>query len=337
MRATRAAGAGRRCFDMQTAARATGTIGAMMVSAATPAIAPQSTEALPPQVRQIGELKAGRFRSEPIYLGPNVTPKDGFSSLDDALSGAAALSVRSGGAYAITRDGDAFQASEVHQPVWRKGFFRHNAFGTDHTQMAPFQNGREPKYNFHTYNRDPYSHRGHDFQPRQGTLTLDASAGVEAIVGSDWALVGGQLRDVKPGTLPTDPTDPTDPVDPPTGGTLVADVTEAVRLAGESARIIQALPEGDTGTDATKADRIAAYKSNLAAQAELERHFSSDDANLVSTLRAADASLEDANWQLAKKPSPDGRFNGVDIPGALADTQHAIELLQDVLADQGAA
>ena len=48
-------------------------------------------------------------------------------------------------------------------------------------------------------------------------------------------------------------------------------------------------------------------------------------------LSAADASLEDANWQLAKKPSPDGRFNGVDVPGAVSDTQHAVELLNGLL------
>ena len=306
-----------------------------MVSAATPMTETATASAAPGTPPQIGTLSAGWRKNEPLFLGPDVTPEQGFTSLDDALSGAAALSVRSGGAYAITRDGDAFQASELHQPVWRKGFFRHNAFGTDHTQLAPFQGGREPKYNFFTYNRGSYG--SHDYTPRQGTLKLDAAAGIEAIVGSDWALVGSQLRDVKPGTLPTDPTDPTDPVDPPTGDTLVADLTEAVRLAQESASIIQALPEGDTGTDATKADRIKAYKTNLAAQAELEQHFGSSDDGLVSSLRTADAHLEDANWQLAKKPSPDGRFNGVDIPGALADTQHAIELLQDVLAEQGAA
>ena len=44
----------------------------------------------------------------------------------------------------------------------------------------------------------------------------------------------------------------------------------------------------------------------------------------------ADAQLEDANWQLAKKPSPDGRFNGVDIPGAMRDTEAALATLGEL-------
>ncbi|MCW2949181.1 MAG: hypothetical protein JWN41_194 [Thermoleophilia bacterium] len=128
------------------------------------------------------------------------------------------------------------------------------------------------------------------------------------------------------------------PTPAPPGGasqSLVVDVTEAVRLAKKSADIITSLPQNDTGSDATKSDRIAAYKTNLASQSRIERQFDSGLASgVVSVLREADASLEDANWQLAKKPSPDGRFNGVDVPGALRDTTHAVDLLQHLLDEQ---
>jgi hypothetical protein len=66
------------------------------------------------------------------------------------------------------------------------------------------------------------------------------------------------------------------------------------------------------------------------AQQVLEQHFQGEDAAVTSALRTADAHLEDANWQLAKKPSPDGRFNGVDIPGALRDSQAAVDLLDQL-------
>jgi hypothetical protein len=114
---------------------------------------------------------------------------------------------------------------------------------------------------------------------------------------------------------------------------LVQDVTEAVRLATESARIITTVSPTDKGEETSKDTRIKAYKTNLAAQSRLEKQFNinSNPANVVSTLRTADASLEDANWQLAKKPSPDGRFNGVDQPGALRDTQKAVDLLNGLL------
>ncbi|MCW2923072.1 MAG: hypothetical protein JWM98_476, partial [Thermoleophilia bacterium] len=82
------------------------------------------------------------------------------------------------------------------------------------------------------------------------------------------------------------------------------------------------------GSEGTKDARIAAFHLNTSAQALLEPHFTGTDAATLSVLRTADASLEDAAWQLAKKPSPDGRFNGVDIPGALADTQAALTALQ---------
>jgi hypothetical protein len=68
------------------------------------------------------------------------------------------------------------------------------------------------------------------------------------------------------------------------------------------------------------------------AQAALEPHFAGESAGVTSTLRSADAHLEDANWQLAKKPSPDGRFTGVDVPGALRDSQAAVELLTKLVA-----
>jgi hypothetical protein len=66
-----------------------------------------------------------------------------------------------------------------------------------------------------------------------------------------------------------------------------------------------------------------------------DRHRTVDDASLVepevsSHIHQADARLEDAGWQLARKPSPDGRFNGIDLPGALRDTVEAAATLRRI-------
>ena len=99
---------------------------------------------------------------------------------------------------------------------------------------------------------------------------------------------------------------------------------------------IETVPVDDHGDAATKDARIAAYKLNMNAQNVLENEFLRDDRSdtQVSELRRADAFLEDANWQLAKKPSPDGRFNGVDIPGALRDSRQAIDVLKQLATSE---
>ena len=122
---------------------------------------------------------------------------------------------------------------------------------------------------------------------------------------------------------------PTPPVTPPfPGGSQVAkDAARAAELVRQSIARIETVPVTDRGDAATKDARIAAFNLNMEAQKVLEQHFGGSDANITSELRRADAHLEDANWQLAKKPSPDGRFNGVDIPGALRDSQAAVGIL----------
>lgn len=122
---------------------------------------------------------------------------------------------------------------------------------------------------------------------------------------------------------------------PPVGSVPPAsDIQGTVALAAElvtqSIGRVRALPANDTGSDATKQARIEAHRMNMQAQQVLEPLFTNQDQNLVSQLRSADAHLEDANWQLAKKPSPDGRFNGVDIPGALRSSEQALQLLEQV-------
>jgi hypothetical protein len=108
----------------------------------------------------------------------------------------------------------------------------------------------------------------------------------------------------------------------------------AATLARQSLDTIMSLPVDDRGSDATKQARIAAFNQNKEAQAQIEPLFETTDQAVSSQLHTADAHLEDANWQLAKKPSPDGRFNGVDVAGARRDTEAAIALL-DQLAQQG--
>lgn len=131
-----------------------------------------------------------------------------------------------------------------------------------------------------------------------------------------------------PGPTPTPTPEPTQ---------VQLDARRAAGLVQQSIAKIQQVPASDHGDASTKDLRIAAFNLNKQAQEVLERHFGAADEALVSQLRTADASLEDAAWQLAKKPSPDGRFNGVDIPGALRDSRAAYDLLMQLGAAAGDA
>lgn len=135
---------------------------------------------------------------------------------------------------------------------------------------------------------------------------------------------------VPPATPPAkEPTKPT--LDPQ----VALDVDKAFALVQRSIEKIRTVPVTDKGDAATKDARIAAYNLNLEAQRMLEAHFGATDAGFGSALRGADAQLEDANWQLARKPSPDGRFDGVDIPGALRDSQAAADTLVKLVNPDG--
>ncbi len=121
---------------------------------------------------------------------------------------------------------------------------------------------------------------------------------------------------------------------PGTGG--VTDAARAARdLVSRSLDVIRSIPADDRGSSATKQARLDAFGFNKQAQELLEPHFGTNDPQLQSQLRTADAHLEDAAWQLAKKPSPDGRFNGVDIPGATRDTEAALDVLGELAAIGG--
>jgi hypothetical protein len=126
------------------------------------------------------------------------------------------------------------------------------------------------------------------------------------------------------------------PTPPPATSPLTAQAAEDVRRAAglvqQSIDRIRAVPMTDRGDESTKDARIGAFQDNKAAQESIERHFQGQPADVTSQLRAADANLEDAAWQLAKKPSPDGRFTGVDIPGALRDSEAALTTLEQLLA-----
>ncbi|MCW2921098.1 MAG: hypothetical protein JWL76_972 [Thermoleophilia bacterium] len=141
------------------------------------------------------------------------------------------------------------------------------------------------------------------------------------------------------GSNPTPPappvTPPAPPVTPPSNGgsgEVIRDAAQAAKLVRRSLETIRQLPTEDTGTAGTKDARIAAYNLNMDAQKLIEPYFNAGDEFVTSQLRSADASLEDANWQLAKKPSPDGRFNGVDIPGAQRDTDAAAVTLEKLVS-----
>lgn len=135
------------------------------------------------------------------------------------------------------------------------------------------------------------------------------------------------------------PSPPTAPPSAPIGGistSLVVDLTEASRLASRAVEMLDTLPKDDVGLESTKDLRIRIFKTNLAVQSRLERQFDArNSAEVLSRLHTADASLEDANWQLAKKPSPDGRFDGVDVPGAIRDTREGVRILNELLHAAG--
>ncbi len=145
---------------------------------------------------------------------------------------------------------------------------------------------------------------------------------------------------VPPAGPPTAP--PTPPTLPPTttltgvSANFVVDLTESSRLAAKAVEMLGTVPLDDTGSEATKDIRIRVFKTNLAVQKRLEKQLAETNPEaVVSELRKADAYLEDANWQLAKKPSPDGRFNGVDVPGAVRDTAEGARIINELLAAAG--
>lgn len=129
----------------------------------------------------------------------------------------------------------------------------------------------------------------------------------------------------------------------PPGSTLtgvstnfVVDLTESSRLAAKAVEMLGTVPLDDVGSDATKDIRIRVFKTNVAVQKRLEKQLNETNPEAaVSELRKADAYLEDANWQLARKPSPDGRFSGVDIPGAVRDTAEGARIIDELLRAAG--
>lgn len=143
---------------------------------------------------------------------------------------------------------------------------------------------------------------------------------------------------VPPPGGPTGGAPPAAPTRPPLTGissTLVTDLTEASRLVSRGIELLDTVPRDDVGSEATKELRIRVFKTNMAAQSRIEKQLTGNPDAVVSDLRRADAYLEDANWQLAKKPSPDGRFNGVDVPGALRDSAEGARVLNELLAAAG--
>ena len=136
---------------------------------------------------------------------------------------------------------------------------------------------------------------------------------------------------------PSPPTTP--PATTPLAGVsadFVVDLTEASRLAAKATELLGTVPLSDTGSEGTKDLRVRVFKTNMAVQKRLEEQIAAGNPDAVlSELRKADAYLEDANWQLAKKPSPDGRFNGVDIPGAVRDTAEGARIIDELLRAAG--
>lgn len=130
-------------------------------------------------------------------------------------------------------------------------------------------------------------------------------------------------------------------------GRQLDDFGTAARRVEEAIERIQGLvaqhgdgPWDDATMAATKDARIGVKNVSLEAQARIQPHIAEgvDTApTIFSKLKQADANLEDMGWQLAKKPSPDGRFNGVDLPGALNDGRNAAAVLRELVPLPAAA
>jgi fructose-1,6-bisphosphatase/inositol monophosphatase family enzyme len=84
---------------------------------------------------------------------------------------------------------------------------------------------------------------------------------------------------------------------------------------------------------ATRDARIGAFRVNKDAQARIRPLFEDAAMNekVRSLLTQADASLEDSAWQIQNKDSPDGRFIGIDLGGALDDARDAATALREIL------
>jgi hypothetical protein len=289
---------------------------------------------------KIGRMDRPWRQDEPIHQSSRqVGPEQPFATLDDAIAGTAYMAStgklrddlheQSSGTFAIHQDGDAFRAVQLLVPVWERslGNERIVDYAAMRSERPDVTDRGELTLTFETNRRTDWGSTSRT--DAQGTMKLDASGATVAIVGSNWAFVGGKLGSVEAADpFPPPPPPPPPPPAPPIGPVIAT----AVDLINQSIELIETVPVTDTGDAATKDARIGAYKLNMSAQNVLEEAFldPSRDAGIVSALRHADAQLEDANWQLAKKPSPDGRFNGVDIPGALRDSRAAIDVLEQL-------
>ena len=161
-----------------------------------------------------------------------------------------------------------------------------------------------------------------------GMAMVDNVAGAATTVGDDVldaVVTAGKAADSNPfGLAPL----------------VLDDVDVAATRADEAAVRIRALidqfGEGsldDAAQAASKDARIGAHRINMDGQGRLKKYVDGEtlvDPSARSTILQGDAHLEDANWQLARKPSPDGRFNGIDLPGALADTLRASAILREL-------
>ncbi len=132
-----------------------------------------------------------------------------------------------------------------------------------------------------------------------------------------------------PAPAPTPSPSPTPGVDP----VVARDVRRALEFLAKSEGSLASIPLDAQEAETWLPTRKSARQDNLDAQKLLEDRFlaAGTPQSVVSTLRRADATLEDVTWQIVGKPSPDGRFNGVDIPGAIRDTQAAIDLLEGLV------
>jgi hypothetical protein len=318
----------------------------------TAAAATRHTAPVAPRLAGVpfGHIDVHMKRDTPMFLGEASGKEHGYGTLRLAMRGAARTSIDAGDRalaqvilHTPQADGrERYFTYTLEQPVWADGggyserstWFRENAY---HTSPAEFS---VPVAGAPTSDTLTWTSSGRTDDPTGRLVVDNAELGAQlvGIVSGDKALVNGQLQTVEPAPKPRPPA-PKPPKPWTPDGALLRDVSEAVRLLGIGVETLQTIdPQAAKANPADPAIKVArkkVYDCNMTAQGHIETQFQRDDAPaaLVTTLRQADAFLEDANWQVVPKPSPDGRFNGIDIPGATRDTKKAARILGDLLGE----
>lgn len=268
----------------------------------------------------IGKVDVRMERDTPLFAGNQEGAPNGYGTLTDAYKASSRLSLDHSNAGLLivsagTGADQRFFSYALQQPLWTKHELYEGvtSLATARFDQYPLSDG---KLKFTSY--DDYNQHSDDpigkFVPSVPNFA--------AIVSGTLAITPAGASVVEPAAAPPD-------------SALIAGLTEADRLLDKDLKILKTIPADKATDGAYTPVRKQVYDTNMAAQQQLEQQFQRPgiDPDAVSHMRRADANLEDANWQVVPKVSPDGRFHGIDIPGAIASTTEAKQIVSSYLAD----